>query len=222
MKGLAPRDRPREKLIRAGASTLGDNELVALLLGSGTRGHGALAVAESALSRAGGLRGLLQLGIDELTAIPGIGAARAARLHAAFELGRRAVTRSAGERPVLDSPAKVARYLAPHFSQHREERFGVIMLDSKCRLIRAETLSVGTLDASLAHPREIFRAATLASAAAVVVFHNHPSGDPRPSLDDQDLTRRLVAAGAVMGIDVMDHIVLGDACWFSFREASML
>lgn len=222
MKGVLPQDRPREKLVRSGATALGDNELVALLVGEGTRTRGALMIAQELLDAAGGVRGLSRLGLDELRRVPGIGTARAARLLAGVELGRRAVTRAAGDRPRIVSTAEAARYLAPHFSQHREERFGALMLDTKSRLIRAETLSVGTLDAAHAHPREVFRAATLASASTVVLFHNHPSGDPAPSADDLALTERLVAAGELMGIAVVDHIILGDGCWFSFREACML
>jgi DNA repair protein RadC len=222
MKALPPHDRPREKLARAGVGSLGDNELIALLLGTGTRARGALAVAQDVLATAGGVRGLARIAIDELRRVPGVGTSRAARLLAAAELGRRVVTSEAGERPRLSTPTAVGLYLLPLYGGHREERFGVVMLDAKSRLIKTETLSVGTLDASLAHPREIFRAATVASAASIAVFHNHPSGDPLPSSDDVLLTKRLVQAGQVMGIEVVDHIILGDGRWFSFRDASLL
>ena len=118
-----------------------------------------------------------------------------------------------------DRLAPSPSYLMPIYAAHREERAGVVMLDAKRRLIRIEVLSVGTLDSSILHPREVFRAATLASASAIAIFHNHPSGDPRPSEEDLELTRRLVAAGEVMGITVLDHLILGDGCWFSFLEA---
>jgi DNA repair protein RadC len=222
VKALPPHDRPREKLARAGVGSLGDNELIALLLGTGTRARGALAVAQDVLATAGGVRGLARIAIDELRRVPGVGTSRAARLLAAAELGRRVVTSEAGERPRLATPTAVGLYLLPLYGGHREERFGVVMLDAKSRLIKTETLSVGTLDASLAHPREIFRAATVASAASIAVFHNHPSGDPLPSSDDVLLTKRLVQAGKVMGIEVVDHIILGDGRWFSFRDASLL
>ncbi len=222
MKLVAAHDRPREKLARAGVASLGDNELVALLLGSGMRGRSALLVADDVLQMVGGLRGLGRAGPDELRRVAGVGASRAARLLAALEVGRRAVTREAGERPQLLSSVAIGRYLLPLYGGHREERFGAVMLDTRCRLIRSEIVSVGTLDASIAHPRDIFRAATMASASAIVLFHNHPSGDPTPSRDDVALTRRLVAAGTVMGIDVVDHLILGDGCWFSFRDAGLL
>ena len=222
MKELAPQDRPREKLARAGVSALGDNELVALVLGSGVKGHGALTVAQELLDLAGGVHGLVHVGMDELRRVNGVGASRAARLLAAIELGRRAVISGGGERPKLSSPAAVGRYLLPLYGGYHVERFGVVLLDARNRLIRTAILSVGSVDASIAHPREIFREAALASAAAVVVFHNHPSGDPQPSLDDVLLTRRLKEAGAVMGIELADHVVLGDGRWFSFRDANRL
>jgi DNA repair protein RadC len=222
VKSVAPCDRPREKLARAGESALGDNELVALLLGSGTRTRGALSVAEDVLRLTGGVRGLMRAALEELVKVPGVGRARAARLLAAMELGRRALSSGAEARPRLGTPADIARYLLPLHGGHREERFGIVMLDAKLRLIRAETLSVGTVDASIAHPRDIFRSAALASAFSIAVFHNHPSGDPQPSADDMFLTSRLVAAGELMGIEVVDHIILGAGRWYSFREAGLL
>ena len=222
MRGLAAQDRPREKLARAGAGSLGDNELIAVLLGTGMRSRDALAVAQDVLVAARNAGGLTRLGVDELVRVPGVGASRAARVLAAVEIGRRTVMQEAGERPQLSTPEAVGRYLLPLFGGHREERFGVVMLDAKNRLIRAELISVGTVSASLAHPREVFRAATVASASSIAVFHNHPSGDPRPSDDDVTLTRQLVGAGDVMGIQLVDHIILGDGRWFSFRAARLL
>jgi DNA repair protein RadC len=159
------------------------------------------------------------MAVDELRQVPGVGESRAARLQAAVELGRRAVIGEIGERPRIGGTRDLAEYLMPMYANHREERFGVLMMDVKRRVIRTEILSVGTLDTSIAHPREVFRAATLASAFAIAVFHNHPSGDPRPSPDDMTITHQLVAAGQVMGIEVVDHLILGDGCWFSFRQA---
>jgi DNA repair protein RadC len=219
---VAPHDRPREKLARAGVTALGDNELVALVLGTGIRDRTALAVAQDVLEAVRGLQGLARIGVDELRSVRGVGETRAARLLSAVELGRRVVTGAVGERPRLTSTRSLGQYLLPLYGGHREERFGVVMLDTKSRLIRTQTLSVGTIDSSLAHPREIFRAATVASAAAIAVFHNHPSGDPSPSVDDVDLTRRLAAAGHLMGIVVIDHLILGDGRWFSFHEAGYL
>lgn len=222
MKRLAPHDRPREKLARAGAGALGDNELVALLLGAGVRDRHALAVAQDVLEIAGGVPGLLQVGLDDLTRVRGVGAPRASRLLAAVELGRRALSSTGGERVRFTGVDDLGRYLLARYGGFREERFGVVMLDSKLRLIRAEVVSIGTLDQSLAHPREIFRAAMAASASCIGLFHNHPSGDPQPSPDDAAVTSRLVAAGDLIGIDVIDHVILGTGRWFSFRAAGLL
>jgi DNA repair protein RadC len=221
VKQVAPHDRPREKLARAGVSALGDNELVALLVGSGIRGRSALAVAQEVLDRTGGVHGLLHVGLDELRRVGGVGAPRAARLLAAIELGRRAMV-SGKDRPQFLTPADLGDYLLALFGGFRVERFGVALLDSKNRLIRTVIVSVGSLDSSIADPREIFREAAIATAASVVLFHNHPSGDPNPSDDDVALTERLVQAGTVMGIEVADHIILGDGTWFSFRTAGHL
>ena len=222
VRALSPQDRPREKLARAGVSALGDNELVALVVGSGVRGRDALAVAQQVLDSSGGVPGLVHIELDALRKVVGVGAPRAARLLAAIELGRRAVTSGIGERPKLSSGAAVGRYLLPLYGGFRVERFGVVLLDAKNRLIRTAILSIGSVDTSIAHPREIYREAALASAASVVVFHNHPSGDPQPSHDDVLLTRRLKEAGIIMGIELADHVVLGDGRWFSFRDANRL
>ena len=222
MKQLAPQDRPREKLARSGVAALGDNELIAVLLGSGTKSRDALAVAQDVLKLSGGVSGLTQVRLDELLRISGVGGSRAARLLAAVELGRRALSGPNDRRQRFVTPGDIGRYLLALHSGHREERFGLVLLDAKLRLIRSETLSVGTLDASLVHPREVFRAAALGSASTIAVFHNHPSGDPTPSADDRLLTSRLVAAGDLMGIEVIDHVILGTGRWFSFREAGIL
>ena len=222
MKLVAPQDRPREKLARAGVTALGDNELVAILLGTGTTRHGALAVAQEVLAVAGGVGGLPQLALDDLLRVSGVGRPRAARLLAAVELGRRAMSHRGSGRPQLKTPGDLGHYLLPLFGGHREERFGIVMLDSKYRLIRSETISIGTLDASIAHPRDIFRTAATASAFCIALFHNHPSGDPLPSRDDVTLTARLVAAGELMDIKVVDHIILGAGRFFSFRQAGLL
>jgi DNA repair protein RadC len=215
---MAPADRPREKLVRAGVEGLGDNELLALVLGSGTRTRGALTLGQDVLTAAGGVQGLIRLGVDELTRLSGVGLPRAARLVAAVELGRRVLTAETGERLQVGKPADAARFLMARYGGHRVERMGVMLLDLKRRVIRTTILSVGLLDNSLAHPREIFREAVVGSAASVVVFHNHPSGDPTPSVNDREITRRLADAGELMGIQLMDHIILGEGGYFSFWE----
>jgi DNA repair protein RadC len=215
-------DRPREKLARAGADALGDTELVAIVIGSGTRSRGALVVAGEVIQQAGDVQGLVRLGVDELCRVPGIGTSRAARLLAAVELGRRTLFGDRSERPQMLSTRDVADYLAPRYSGFGVERFGVLLLDQKQRVIRSEIVSIGTVEANITHPRDVFRVAMLASASHVVLFHNHPSGDPRPSPADRMMTRRMQIAGEMIGIDVMDHIILGGTEFFSFRQEGMV
>lgn len=210
-------DRPREKLARVGAEALGDNELVALVLGSGTRSRGALLVAQDVIEAAGEVQGLARIGLDELCGVPGVGQSRASRLLAAVELGRRALFGDRGERPQMLSTKDVVAYLAPRYAGFGVERFGVMLLDQKQRVIRSAILSTGTVEVSVSHPRDLYRAAMLASASYVVAFHNHPSGDPMPSLHDRSMTRRLRMAGELIGITLMDHIILGGKTFFSFK-----
>jgi DNA repair protein RadC len=222
VRSLAPHDRPREKLDRLGPGGLGDNELLAVILGSGGRARGVLEMANEILAHVGGLFGLTRTSKSQLGRLPGVGPARAAQVIAAVELGRRTLLRDVQARAQLASPRELAAYLMPQFSAHGVEQFGVVLLDAKHRVLKTALISMGTLDASLAHPRDVFREATISGAAAIALFHNHPSGDPAPSDDDLVLTWRLVRAGEVMGIEVVDHVILADARYFSFREAGRL
>lgn len=219
MKDVAPHDRPREKLERLGAAALGDNELLALVLGSGTRHGGALELANRLLRQAGGLHGLPRAAVSDLRLVPGVGRARAAQVAAAVELGRRTLVRTRAERPRLASPRDIAAYLLPQYGAGRVEQFGIVMLDTKCHVIALRVVAVGSLDTTVVHPREVFREAATAGAATVVLFHNHPSGDPMPSPEDLALTLRLVSAGQIMGIDVVDHLILADHRYYSMAEA---
>jgi DNA repair protein RadC len=222
MKDVAPHDRPREKLERLGARGLGDNELLALVIGSGSRDADALSVANQLIEHAGGLNGLTRMGLDYLRLVSGVGPARAARIIAAVELGRRTLIRGVAERPQLSTPRQVAAYLLPQYGAGPVEQFGIVMLDTKHRVIRIRIVSVGSLDSTVVHPREVFREAASASASAIVLFHNHPSGDPTPSPDDLVLTTRMVHAGGIMGIDVIDHLILADQRYFSLVEAGRM
>jgi DNA repair protein RadC len=222
MKTVATHDRPREKLQRLGAAALGDNELVAIVLGNGQRGASALDLANAVLAGVGGVEGLARARSDDLVRIAGVGAARSAQVLAAVELGRRTLTRAGRQRVQVTSPRAVARLLLPLYGDRPVEQFGVVLLDTKLRVMRTTVVSVGTVDASIVHPREIFREAAAAGAAAIVVFHNHPSGDPEPSPEDVALTRRLVAAGALMGIDVIDHLILASVRYFSMKERGFI
>lgn len=222
MKDLSPDDRPREKLLRHGASALGDNELVALVIGQGGRQGSALAVATRLLAAHDGVHGLARCGCDDLARVGGIGPARAAQIVAALELGRRTLTHAPGERLQFKHPHDAAVYLLPRFAGRGVEQFGVVLLDRKHHVLRTSVLAVGTLNATHVEPRDVFREAVLGGASAIVVFHTHPSGDPTPSADDMELTRRLAAAGVLMGIDVVDHVILGDVRYCSFKESGRL
>jgi DNA repair protein RadC len=222
MKTVAAHDRPREKLQRLGTSALGDNELMAIVLGHGRSNASALDLANTLLAGIGGADGLARARLDDLTKIVGIGPARAAQILAAVELGRRTLTRGGRQRVQVTSPQTVADLLLPQYGNRPVEQFGVVLLDTKHRVLRTTIVSIGTLDASIVHPREIFREATAAGAAAIVLFHNHPSGDPEPSADDVQLTKRMMAAGVLMGIDVIDHVILADVRYCSLREKGFI
>jgi DNA repair protein RadC len=215
-------DRPRERLARLGASALGDRELLAIVIGSGTAGTGALGLAATLLSLGGGLHGLLRLSRDELLRVKGLGDARSAQVLAAIEIGRRVVASRPGERRQVGSPRDAAELLMPEYSARPVEQFGLLMLDTRHRVLRTAVLSVGSLDGASAQPREVFRQALMASAAAVVLFHNHPSGDPQPSREDIEITRRMTAAGVLLGVSVIDHLVLGDGRYCSLKESGYL
>jgi DNA repair protein RadC len=222
MRIVAPHDRPREKLERVGAGGLGDNELLAIVLGHGVPRTSALELANAVLDATGGLHGLARATTDDLRRVPGIGTARASQLIAAVEAGRRTLLRGRRERVQIKSARDAAELLVPEFGSRPVEQFGVMLLDTKHRVLRTTLLSVGTLDASIVHPREVFREAASGGASAIVVFHNHPSGDPAPSGDDVTLTKRLIVAGELMGIVVLDHVIVAENAFFSMRERDCL
>lgn len=219
---LSPDDRPREKLRQHGASALGDNELLAVVLGTGSGGRGVLDVANALLKATGGVHGLVRAGQSELARVSGIGPARAAQVAAAIELGRRTLARAPGMRVPIRMPRDAAELLMPLYGGRATELFGILLLDSRHRVLKTSVVSEGTLNRTIVEPRDVFREALFGSAAAVVLFHTHPSGDPAPSADDDLLTRRLAAAGVLMGVEVVDHLVLGDVCYFSFKENGRL
>jgi len=218
MKHLAEQDRPREKLERAGVDALGDNELLAVLIGHGTAQASALDVANDVLGCSAGVHGLTRMHRDELADIAGVGAAVAARIIAGVELGRRTLTLPPAERPQFMTPHETAGFLLPRFGAFPVERCGVLLLDARHRLLRTRLLSSGSRDATVVHPREVFREAMLGAASGVIVFHNHPSGDALPSPEDYLLTRRLMSAGELLGIDLVDHLILADNSYYSFLE----
>ena len=212
-------ERPRERLSRVGAASLKDDELVAVLLGRGCRGKDALEVARDVLARFPD-GGLARADLSGLKGIRGLGRAKAAAIVAAVELAERLKPGPALQ-PVLDSPRKVLDQVA-FLHGKKQEHFTALYVDARNRLLTKETVSVGTLTASLVHPREVFAPALSHRAAAAVVVHNHPSGDPSPSSEDREVTRRLVRAGALLGVEILDHLVVADGGYFSFKEHQLL
>ena len=213
------RDGPRERLAREGVRGLADAELLALLLRVGTRESGSVVLAGRLLEQSGGLASLAGASTAALERMRGVGPAKAASLLAAFELGRRVASAPLDRGRPIRSPQDVQRHYAPRLRGRLRESFHVLILDGRHRLVAVEEVSVGTLTSSLVHPREVFREAIRSAAAAVLLVHHHPSGDPTPSAEDRAVTDRLAAAGELLGIAVVDHVVVADGGYFSFREA---
>jgi len=214
--------RPRERLLREGPASLSDVELLAILLRTGTHRESALQLAQRLLTTVGGLRYLREKSFEELSAIPGIGPAKVAQIQSALELGRRLASLHPEERPRITSPRDVVNRWMPRLRFEQQEHLVVLLLNTKNEILAEEVVFVGTLDSSLAHPREIFRTAIRRSSAALILVHNHPSGDPTPSAEDLQITRRMAQAGEILGIEVLDHIILGDQRYRSLREEGVL
>ena len=223
LRELPRAERPRERLKTLGAHALSASELLAILIGTGTSGRSALAVAHDALARTdGSLRRLSSQPVAALTAVPGLGTVRAVVIHAALELGRRLAAESRDEGAPLRSPRDVWAAFAPRLEDLPVEEFHVAVLDAQHRLERDITITRGILNSSLVHPREVFREAIAERAAAIILIHNHPSGDPTPSADDRAITTQLVAAGRLLDIPVADHLIIGRGRYLSFAEAGLL
>lgn len=216
VREMPSRQRPRERLRDAGVRALSLRELLALVVGSGGVGGSVLALADRLLKSSGGrLRVLAAAEPGELEALPGVGRATAGRIVAALELGRRAAEEDEPDRPRVRGPSDVYRLMAPRLRDLSHEEFHALLLNTQHRVLRDVTVTRGILDASLIHPREVFRPAILASAAAVILVHNHPSGDPTPSPEDRAVTRQIAEAGKAVGIRVLDHVVVGEKTWAS-------
>ena len=204
------KERPRERLLQQGAQQLTDAELLGILIGKGTKRKTAIDLARELLDQYDSLENLFSRSPSELMKIKGIGSAKAATLSAAFQLVRRIQSQKSKDRPSFKRARDVADYYLPLMNDLRKEVFKILLLNRANRLIKEVTISEGTLDASIVHPRDVFREALLESAAGVILLHNHPSGNPAPSEDDIRITRQLVEAGKVMGIKVYDHIIVGE------------
>ncbi len=211
-------ERPRELLLAQGPQGLSDAQLLAILLRIGRPDSSAVQVAMDLLTQLGGLRGLANRSLEEICTIPGIGPAKAAQILAAIELGKRALSTPLTEGKRIQGSQHIYQHYYPLLRDTRHEVFMAVLLDAKHTVIRDFTVSQGSLTVSIVHPREVFNLAVRESAAAIIFVHNHPSGDPRPSEVDHALTQRLIAAGEILGIHVLDHIVIGDGKYVSFAD----
>ncbi len=224
VRDLPKEERPREKLIQRGAASLSDTELLAILLRTGTSSVSVLHLAEEVLAKYQdkGLVSIMNISPQEIASVHGVGLAKAATIVAAVELGRRLSTRAAQKLEKIEGPEDVARYASPLLRFEQKEHFLVMLLDVRNRVLAMPTISIGSLTASVAHPREIFREAIRYSAANMILIHNHPSGDPTPSREDIQITKQMMKAGEIMGIPVLDHIIIAGDGFLSLKEADCL
>ena len=219
MRDFPEEERPRERLLRYGVGKLGNDELLAILLGTGSRNQSAAALGHLLLAMSGsGLCGLAESAPEELAALPGIGTAKACRIAAAVELGKRIAASTQEQRYSLCSSEAVARVFMEEMRRLKKEVFRVVYLNTKNEMVGFEDVSIGIINSSLVHPREVFRTAVKKGVYAVILMHNHPSGNPEPSRNDFMITERLAESGKILGIEVLDHIVIGDGVYYSFKD----
>lgn len=222
IKDIELKDRPREKLMTFGADNLSEDELLAILVGTGTREFSALELAKQIIIRANGVRGLADITMDELINIKGIGRVKATKIYAALELNRR-ISKSKGiQKYTVDSPESIVDIFMEELRYLKKEIVKVLLLDTKGSIVGDVFLSEGSLNSSIVHPRELFREAIIRSANKVVLIHNHPTGDPTPSEQDIRLTQRIADAGQIMGIELIDHIIIGDGEYSSLKRMGYL
>jgi DNA repair protein RadC len=219
---LPAEERPRERLKKFGAHALSGHELLALVIGRGVAGKSALIIAQELLRRFKNIKGVSEATVEELSAISGIGPAKAAQLKACFELGRRQDIEDEPPKYELTSPQSVVKAVRADIQDKAREHFKLVVLNIRNKVMGIYTISVGTANASLVHPREVFKSAIARSASSVVLAHNHPSGNPEPSEDDVRLTQRLVEAGRLLGIEVLDHIIVTNKDFVSFKERGLM
>lgn len=222
IKDVPKEDRPRERLLKLGSDYLSNQELLAIILGSGTRNESVMVLANRLIVHFEGLNLLKDATIEELTAIKGIGEAKGVLMLAAMELGKRVSTYKQEEHYVIRSPEDGAEYVMEEMRGLKQEHFVALFLNTKNQIIHRQTIFIGSLNASIVHPREIFREAVKRSCASIICAHNHPSGDPSPSQEDIHVTRRLVESGKMIGIEVLDHLVIGDHKFISLKEKGYL
>ena len=219
---LPASERPRERLFNFGVEKLSAQELLALILGRGIAGESVTVTSQRLLSQFGNLKGIANATIEELAKIKGIGPAKASQIKAAFELANRLENPDESDKkPIVKTPEDVVNLVQNKLKGRKKEHFLVLCLDTRGKLIKTSEVSVGSLDSSIVHPREVFKEALSASAASVLFAHNHPSGDPEPSEDDIKLTKRLADAGNILGIDVLDHVITGNNDFRSLKRLGL-
>jgi DNA repair protein RadC len=221
IKEMPESERPRERLEAYGAAVLSDAELIAIALGTGSRNENAISLAHRVLNRFRSLAGLDNAGFSELCSIPGIGPAKAAHLKAALEIGRRAILSANGHRPTITCPADAAQVFMAEMSMLRQEQLQVMLLDTKHHVLRTHTVYVGSVNAAMVRVAEVFREAIKENATAILIAHNHPSGDPTPSMDDVRVTQEIVRAGKNLDIEVLDHLIVGGQQYISLKERGL-
>lgn len=219
-------ERPREKLIKSGSASLTNSELLAIILRTGIKSgnfrHSALELANNILFQFGGLQPLIDITVNELASIKGIGNVKAAQVIAAIELGKRAIADKNGSNISFKCSEEVANYYIPLLKDLKNEQFRLLLLNIKNKIIKDVMVSQGSLTSSIVHPREVLKIAIKASAASVIFMHNHPSGDPEPSIDDIEITNRLCKSFSIVGINVLDHLIIAESGYFSFKQKNMI
>lgn len=222
LKDFPKDERPRERFIKLGPQNLSNQELIAIILRTGTKAESVIQLAQRLIKEFEGLRMLKDATLEELTKIKGIGKAKAIQLLAAVELGRRINSLTNEERYAIRSPENGANYVMDEMRFLNQEHFVCLYLNTKNQVIHKQTIFIGSLNASIVHPREVFREAFRRSAASIICLHNHPSGDPTPSREDIEVTRRLKECGRMIGIEILDHIIIGDKKYVSLKEKGYL
>lgn len=222
IKNVPKEDRPRERMLRHGPRHLSNQEILAILIGSGTKDESVMSVANFVLMHFDGLKLLRDATIEELISVKGIGTAKGLIILSAIELGKRMNEYKPNDKYVIRSPDDGADFIMEEMRNLQQEHFVVLFLNTKNQIIHRQTIFIGSLNASIVHPREVYREAVKRSAASIIVAHNHPSGDPAPSQEDIQVTRRLVESGKIVGIELLDHLIIGDRKFVSLKEKGYL
>ncbi|CDF58127.1 RadC family protein [Thermobrachium celere] len=222
IKDIPIEERPRERLIKYGESALSNAELLAIILRTGTKSESALDLAKKILSMYGGITFLANSSVFELSKIRGIGFAKACQIKACIELGKRLNSFKGQEKVKITCPEDVALLVMDEMRFLTKEHFRVIFLNTKNYVIQVKDISIGSLNSSIVHPREVFLEAIKQSSASIILCHNHPSGDPNPSSEDINITKRLIDAGKILGIEVLDHLIIGDGKYISLKEKNII